>query len=332
MPFFIFWRPIHAFAATLYDIPLSAAICLAMQALIAWRLATGGGFAAPTVHAMRPVSAIVFHRGCIGLQYGHNPLSGQQRSATIDVSTAPTREQLGGWQYSYLLLWVTLCGWPVPGVTAPATELAWKLTVGEYVYSTYQGSDVNLRWRDKDASVWAGIYSDRVFGTQARVGADTSLDLTAGFQLQPSFQLASMGFIGGSLNLQAGDEWYGVTGFGRTNTKPYFNLNFDPNDAVTLGAGHHSDDGVSYSVFVVADDRFRTGQRDWHANFKIPFGTSHGTFDLLRKTAAADAGRIKGWGFSANWDWPSWFVRMAYDPYQNFSVQNAWRFATGMRF
>jgi hypothetical protein len=54
--------------------------------------------------------------------------------------------------------------------------------------------------------------------------------------------------------------------------------------------------------------------------------------DLLRKSGLSDAGRITGWGGSANWDWPTWFLRVAYDPYQNFSAQNAWRFAAGVRF
>jgi hypothetical protein len=96
--------------------------------------------------------------------------------------------------------------------------------------------------------------------------------------------------------------------------------------------GHQATHSASYTVFVVADNRFHTRQRDWHANIKIPVGNSHGTFDLLRKSGLSDAGYIKAWGFSANWDWPRWFARIAYDPYQNFSAQNAWRFAGGVRF
>ncbi len=171
-----------------------------------------------------------------------------------------------------------------------------------------------------------------VFGTQARAGADTAVNVAKYLQIQPSLQVASLGFVGGSVNVQAGDSWYGIVGVGRTNAKPYFNLNFDPNDALTVGAGHHTEGGVSYSAFVVADDRLHTGQRDWHLNMQIPFGTSHATIDLLRKSGLSDVGRITAWGFSANWDWPKWFLRTAYDPYQNFSAQNAWRFATGVRF
>jgi hypothetical protein len=213
-----------------------------------------------------------------------------------------------------------------------APALPWKLTVGEYAYANYFGTDVNLRWRADDTSAWLAVYSDRVFGTQARTGAETSIGLGDYVQLQPSVQAATMGFLGASVNLQVGTEWYGLTGFGRTDARPYFNLNFDPNDALTFGAGHHAANGVSYLVFVVADDRFHTGQRDWHANVQIPCGESHATLDLLHKSGLSDAGAISGWGFSADWDWPRWFVRLAYDPHQNFSAQDAWRLASGVRF
>jgi hypothetical protein len=132
--------------------------------------------------------------------------------------------------------------------------------------------------------------------------------------------------------VQLGGSWYAIGGLGRTDTRPYFNLNFDPNDAVTVGVGHLAANSANYTVFVVADNRFHTQQRDWHANVKLPFGNSHATFDVLRKSGLSDAGYIKAWGFSANWDWPRWFTRVAYDPYQNFSAQNAWRVAGGVRF
>jgi hypothetical protein len=215
---------------------------------------------------------------------------------------------------------------------APSPDLPWKLTLGEYLYSGYAGSDLNLRWRRDDTSAWAGLYTDRVFGTQARAGTDTSIAVGQYLQVQPSLQVASRGFAGGSLNLQIGGAWYCLAGLGRTDGRDYFNLNFDPNDAVTLGIGHTGADQARYSVFVVADNRFHTQQRDWHADVQLPFGSDRATLDLLRKSGLSAAGYIRAWGFSANWDWPRWFMRVAYDPYQNFSAQNAWRVAGGMRF
>jgi hypothetical protein len=216
--------------------------------------------------------------------------------------------------------------------TATPRDLRWKLTMGEYAYAGYIGSDINLRWRGDGTDGWLGIYSDRIFGTQARVGTDTVIQVTNYVQVQPSLQLATRGFVGGSVNLQVGGAWYGIAGVGRTDARPYFNLNFDPNDAVTLGGGYQNPSGASFMVFVVADDRFHTGQRDWHLNARIPNDESHVTLDVLRKSGQGDAGYVNAWGFSANYDWPRWFLRLAYDPYQNFSTQNAWRLAAGIRF
>lgn len=233
-----------------------------------------------------------------------------------------------------VLLVLALC-WDASCATAvdpTPPDPHWKLTLGEYAYSGYAGTDLNLRWRANDTSAWVGLYSDRVFGTQTRAGADTSINVGQYVQLQPSIQVASRGFVGGSFNVQLGGSWYAIGGLGRTDTRPYFNLNFDPNDAVTVGVGHLAANSANYTVFVVADNRFHTQQRDWHANVKLPFGNSHATFDVLRKSGLSDAGYIKAWGFSANWDWPRWFTRVAYDPYQNFSAQNAWRVAGGVRF
>jgi hypothetical protein len=65
---------------------------------------------------------------------------------------------------------------------------------------------------------------------------------------------------------------------------------------------------------------------------RIPVSDMRATLDILRKSGVSDAGYITGWGFSATWDWPAWFVRLARDPYQNFSAQSAWRLAGGVRF
>jgi hypothetical protein len=206
------------------------------------------------------------------------------------------------------------------------------LTAGEYFYDGYSGTDVNLRWREDDTNAWLGVYSDREFGTQARAGFDTSIDLAHHVQLQPSLQIATLGFFGGSVNLQVGETWFGIAGIGRTNLKPYFNLNFDPNDAITLGTGYRTSAGGIYTLFVVADDRLHTQQRDWHFNARISFIDQQLTLDLLRKTGLSDVGPVAGWGFSVTWDWRRWFMRLARDPNQNFSAQDAWRVAAGVRF
>jgi hypothetical protein len=209
-----------------------------------------------------------------------------------------------------------------------------KLTLGRYQYSGDQGTDVNLRWQHGDSHVWVGHYQDSGFGAQDRIGADGSFDLSEWLSVQPSLQAATRGFVGGSLDAQVGHAWYGLLGWGRTNLKPYFNLNFDPNDALTLGAGHLFDNGQNWSLFVVRDDRLHTGQTDWHLTARIPVDDGDRlSLDVMRKSGDSDAGHIReAWAVSATWDFPRWFMRLAHDPKQNFSAQDAWRVSGGVRF
>lgn len=210
----------------------------------------------------------------------------------------------------------------------------YKLTVGQYHYDAgYSGQDVNLRRRAGDTDVWLGLYRDGVFGRQARTGFDTAIDLGHELQLQPSLQAASRGFVGGSANLQWGSTWFGLVGWGRTNLKPYYNLNWDPNDAVTLGAGWHGDGGRTLSVTLIADDRLHTHQRDLHLFGRWPVaGDLRLTLDVMHKTGLGDDGEVRAWGWSATLDWPTWFVRLARDPKQNFSALDAERVSVGVRF
>lgn len=213
-------------------------------------------------------------------------------------------------------------------------ERPFKLTIGDYRYNHGgDGHDLNLRWRRGDTDVWIGAYRDPVFGTQTRAGVDTSLALGGSAILQPSLQVASGGFVGGSLNFQVGDPWFALVGLGRTNLKPYFNLNFDPNDAITAAIGWHGDNGRTISLTIVADDRLHTGQKDWHLYGRWPLSEDlRATLDLLRKTGEGDGGYVRSWGWSATLDFPAWFVRLARDPKQNFSTQDATRVALGIRF
>ncbi|MDE1997992.1 MAG: hypothetical protein KGI91_00790 [Burkholderiales bacterium] len=215
---------------------------------------------------------------------------------------------------------------------AGQVNAALKLTVGDYQYQDDQGQDVNLRWQHGNSHVWLGHYHDGSFGSQDRIGADTSIDISDNVSLQPSVQAATGDFVGGSLNAQIGHQWYGLVGWGRTNLKPYFNLNFDPNDAVTLGAGHQFDNGQNWSCFVVHDDRLHTGQTDWHLTARIPIDGERLSLDLMRKTGESDVGYIRTWSLSVGWDFPSWFMRLARDPKQNFTGQDAWRVSGGVRF
>src|ERR1035437_6053513 len=101
-----------------------------------------------------------------------------------------SRTYRNGRRVPLLFAALSACTVAVAADGGAGTNLPWKLTVGEDAYSSYLGTDVNLRWRSDESSAWAGLYTDPVFGTQARLGADTSVDITKYLQLQPSLQLA----------------------------------------------------------------------------------------------------------------------------------------------
>ena len=223
---------------------------------------------------------------------------------------------------------------PLMALADAIDDRAFKLTIGDYRYNNGgDGYDLNLRWRRSDTDVWIGAYRDPVFGAQTRAGVDSSLPLGGSASLQPSFQAASGGFVGGSLSFQIGDPWFALAGWGRTNLKPYFNLNFDPNDAITAAIGWHGPNGRTVSLTLIADDRLHTGQKDWHLYGRWPLSDDlRVTLDLLRKTGDGDSGYVRAWGWTATLDLPTWFLRLARDPKQNFSAQDATRLVLGVRF
>ena len=221
-------------------------------------------------------------------------------------------------------------------VQAAASDKPFKLSLGTYHYGgDANGQDLNLRYRRGDSSAWIGAYRDRSFGDQARGGVDTSWQPFEGstLALQPSLQWASGGFWGGSFSVELGEPWFVQAGIGRTNTRPYFNLNFDPNDALSLAAGYRDDSGRTGYLMVVRDDRLGTHQQHVHGVLRWPMGEGQRvTVDVLRKTGIGDTGPVEGWGFSLGYDWRDWFAHLAYEPWQNFSAEHATRLTLGLRF
>ena len=221
-----------------------------------------------------------------------------------------------------------------------------KLTLGRYRMSGdstgFVGTDLNLRWRRDARNLWLGAYQDTDFGRQFRAGYDDQWvlrdDPVLPVQLQPSLQLASGGFVGGSLALQIGAPFYAQVGIGRTNLRPYANLNFDPNDAISMALGWQGTGGRQLQLLVIADDRLSTGQQHHHLTLRWPLpagGLSDRlrlTADLLHKQGQGDTGPVNAWGWTLGLDGKVWFARLARDPKQNFSAQDAWRMSAGRRF
>ena len=146
-------------------------------------------------------------------------------------------------------------------------------------------------------------------------------------------QIASGGFVGGSFNLETGARWFAGVGLGRTNLRPYYNLNFDPNDSWSLAAGYRGENGQSYSAAYIRDNRENPDQQHFHLTSRVPLdGKDRLTLDLLYKRGLVDGQRISKVGGTVTYDWPKFFVRVAYDPYTNFTMDNVWRVSVGTRF
>ena len=208
-----------------------------------------------------------------------------------------------------------------------------KLTVGFYRFAdTGNAVDVNLRRTGDYGNIWLGYYESRQRDEhQGRLGWDHTFDVDP-VRITTSAQVASRGYLNGSFNVETGDRWFVGAGFGRTNLKPNWNLNFDPNDSWTLSAGWRAD-GESMALQWIRDNRENPDQRHLHAVYRKSLPGNHRlTIDVLHKTGLVDGVTIHETGGTITYDWPRFFVRLAFDPKVNFTSENMWRLAVGTRF
>ncbi len=227
-------------------------------------------------------------------------------------------------------------GSPPAGVE-PAKAQAWsfKLTPSYYVTTNERDAiDLNLRANQGAHAVWAGYYRRGSEFEQLRTGYEYTAQLPFG-QLVPSLQLASRGFAGGSINAQVGDRIYALLGFGRTNARDYYNLNFDPNDSVLYGLGTRLLPKSNLSLFTIRDNRFHTGQTVTHLVWRVtPDDQRRWTVDLSNKQgrASGDDEAVSGSALSVTFDFRDVFIRLARDRKVNFTAEDQTRFSLGLRF
>ena len=220
---------------------------------------------------------------------------------------------------------------------AAEEAIEYKFTPTLYL-TTHETSafDLNLRGQLEAHTAWVGFYRRADEFQQLRAGYEYALKLPFG-RLVPSLQVASRGFLGGSVNAEIGSErYFGLAGFGRTNLRPYYNLNFDPNDAITIGAGTRALPNATLTLYQIRDDRLGTGQRVTHLtarNTRRVDGTRW-TVDLFRRQGreTPESEKVRGTGVAVGYDFDEYFARVAYDPHVNFSANNMLRLAFGVRF
>ena len=56
------------------------------------------------------------------------------------------------------------------------------------------------------------------------------------------------------------------------------------------------------------------------------------TLDVLLKQGFVNGNTIDRTGLTVTYDWPRYFVRLAFDPNTNFTIDDAVRVGVGMRF
>lgn len=195
--------------------------------------------------------------------------------------------------------------------------------------------DVNLRSDFGSQKAWIGQYQDQDHFRQTRAGYEVDPQFgIVGLQL--SAQAASRGFLGGSAQADiGGDDAYAIVGFGRTNLKPYYNLNFDPNDAITFGIGSKSlVPHGELDLYQVRDDRLGTHQQISHAVLKVAVGEkSRLTVDANYKHGLADDNVfVHGFGLALEYDYAQFFCKLARERAVNFTHDDQTRLALGLRF
>lgn len=238
-----------------------------------------------------------------------------------------------------LLAWGLLATAGAAHSQTAAEARSWehKLTLGRYANSDGTAAlDLNWRVARGAHTGWIGQYEahERDGLRQARFGYEWRQAVGRSLRAVWSLQGASGGAKVGSVGAEVGEETFAIVGFGRTNRRPYVNLNFDPNDMVTLGLGTRAWPGVEASVFQVRDDRLGTGQRVTHAVLRWRISpASRLTVDASRKQGRLEDGSYgRGPGLSLGYDHADLFIRLARDRHAGFAVADQTRVSVGLRF
>src|SRR5205814_1224421 len=101
----------------------------------------------------------------------------------------------------------------------------------------------------------------------------------------------------------------------------------DTGDAVDVNLRRTGDYGNVWLGYYDPD------QRHIHAVYRKSLPGNHRiTIDVLHKIGLVDDVLIRRTGASVTYDWPRFFVRLAFDPKVNFTPENMWRVSVGTRF
>jgi hypothetical protein len=215
----------------------------------------------------------------------------------------------------------------------------YKLSAGLYSFSntgssSNQAEDINLRMSsDAIGNAWiAGYRSPWQSTSQVRAGWDKTYHLSD-WRLTPSLQGATGGFVGGSLNIETGQDFFVGAGLGRTNLKNYYNLTVDPNDSWSVSAGYRWSENNYLALQIIRDNRDNPDQQNTHLLYKhLVQEKNKLTYDILYKQGTVENRYIREYGVSIAYDWDTYQLKCAYDPKTNFTPQNLVRITFAKHF
>ena len=220
------------------------------------------------------------------------------------------------------------------GESDQETTPKYKLTLSDYSAQGLNAKDINLRAKFGDQAVWLGYYEERPSHfNQVRTGYERT-DKWEFLKTITSIQAADYGFIGASATAEIGGPLHAIVGYGRTNLKPYDNINFDPNDNITWGAGWEKEEGEDVSLYRVRDNRVVKGQQIDHLLAHLPAFGNKLIVDIFNKSGTRDeeGKSINGTGMALGYEWEKYFLRVAYDPKVNFTQTYMSRLSVGIYF
>ncbi len=213
-------------------------------------------------------------------------------------------------------------------------EFKSKLTLGIYFTPGSRVYDLNLRHQFGNLTAWIAGFYDPQSNKLLRVGAQYDYK-KRWLHLVPTAEVETNGALSGSLYSELGSgNTYAIAGIARTNLRAFFDLFWDPSDAVQLGVGHKISNYDRIQGYTIFDVRLHTGQQNTHVLWRHKLNANNGiTFDGVFKTGHGDSGEfIRAVGIGVYYDREKWFWKLYYDPHVNFSDHTMVRTGIGLKF
>ena len=213
-------------------------------------------------------------------------------------------------------------------------EFKSKLTFSVYFTNGDRLYDLNLRHQFGPLTAWIAGFAQPNGTKLIRVGAQYDYK-KAWFHFVPTIEVATTRAVSGSLYSELGSgNTFAIVGVSRTNLKSFFDLFWDPSDAVQLGIGHKISSYDRIQAYSIFDVRLHTEQQNTHVVWRHKLNANNGiTFDGVFKTGHEDSGKfIHTAGIGAYYDRPKWFWKLYYDPHVNFTSHTMVRTGIGLKF